>query len=168
MCGVSPRDDEHHLGVGVAAVPPLPPQPLQVAGPGGRSRPVSLPLSRPLPGRNWNKDDNFTWKLGSSQQTLSVLNPTMDVWGRERELISRGFDGKHWRCFKNVLLSFLSFWTEFASPKVSNFIFCNTTCGFMKASSLKKLTSRVKLHLTFSEGLAKFLLHKKFGFHTKC
>ncbi len=58
--GVPPRDDEHHLGVGVAAVPPLPPQPLQVAGPGGRNGALPLTLPRPLSGLTFYKEIIFS------------------------------------------------------------------------------------------------------------
>ncbi len=57
--GVPPRDDEHHLGVGVAAVPPLPPQPLQVAGPGGRDGALPVTLPRPLSGLTFIKEIIF-------------------------------------------------------------------------------------------------------------
>ncbi len=72
--GVPPRDDEHHLGVGVAAVPPLTPEPLQVAGPGGRDGALPFTLPRPLPGLTfikrlcsltikWNFKNVYLWSF---------------------------------------------------------------------------------------------------------
>ncbi len=70
--GVPSRDDEHHLRVGVTAVPPLTPQPLQVAGPGGRNWALPITLPRPLSGLTFYKEIIFADYSNGSFKTSFV------------------------------------------------------------------------------------------------